>query len=149
MNQLPVNRPKNAVHNYAFDGQMWYDHTGDRSTYAPNSNGDSWSDETGPVDDGWEADGTLTREAQALRADDDDFGQAGTLVREVFSAQEREDFVETVAGALKGVRQDVQARAFEYWKNVDATIGQRIEDEVKRHEGDGIPGVEAGGEARI
>ena len=64
-------------------------------------------------------------------------------------AQEREDFVETVAGALKGVRQDVQARAFEYWKNVDATIGQRIEDEVKRHEGDGIPGVEAGGEARI
>ena len=149
VNQLPVNRPKNAVHNYAFDGQMWYDHTGDRSTYAPNSNGDSWSDETGPVDDGWEADGTLTREAQALRADDDDFGQAGTLVREVFSAQEREDFVETVAGALKGVRQDVQARAFEYWKNVDATIGQRIEDEVKRHEGDGIPGVEAGGEARI
>ena len=25
VNQLPVNRPKNAVHNYAFDGQMWYD----------------------------------------------------------------------------------------------------------------------------
>ena len=37
VNQLPVNRPKNAVHNYAFDGQMWYDHTGDRSTYAPRS----------------------------------------------------------------------------------------------------------------
>ena len=84
-----------------------------------------------------------------IHSEDDDFGQAVTLVREVFSAQEREDFVETVAGALKGVRQDVQARAFEYWKNVDATIGQRIEDEVKRHEGDGIPGVEAGGEARI
>lgn len=129
--QLPVNKPVNDVHTYSFEGNMWYEHTGGRSVYAPNSFGDSWSDEEGPVENGWEADGELTRHAYDLRADDDDFSQAGTLVRDVFSDAQRDEFVETVAGALDGVREPVLSGAFQYWKNVDQTIGQRIEDAVK------------------
>src|SRR5690606_19587967 len=109
----------------------WYDHTGARSVYAPNSFGDSWSDEEGPVENGWEADGELTRHAYDLRADDDDFGQPGTLVREVVDDAQRDEFVKTVAGALDGVAEPVLSNAFQYWKNVDATIGQRIEDAVR------------------
>jgi catalase len=67
-----------------------------------------------------------------LHADDDDFGQAGTLVREVFNDAQREAFVDTVAGALSGVESiQVLERAFWYWKSVDETIGQRIEDKVR------------------
>src|SRR5699024_874435 len=81
--QLPVNKPINPVHTSNFEGNMWYEHSGARSVYAPNSFGDSWSDETGPVDNGWEADGDLVRSSYELHAEDDDFGQPGTLVREV------------------------------------------------------------------
>lgn len=122
---------------------MWHDHTGARSVYAPNSFGDSWSDEEGPVENGWEADGELTRHAYELRADDDDFGQPGTLVREVFDDEGRDEFVKTVAGALDGVVEPVLSNAFQYWKNVDPVIGQRIEDAVKANEAGGatVPGM--------
>ncbi|MDR8018786.1 catalase [Nesterenkonia aerolata] len=131
--QLPVNRPKNDVYTYNFEGNMWYDHTGDRAVYAPNTvEGSTWSDEEGPVDNGWEADGELVRQAYTLRSDDDDFGQPGILVREIFDDAQRDRLVETVSGALSdGVQEPVLSNAIQYWKNVDATIGQRIEDAVK------------------
>ena len=130
--QLPVNRPKNPVHTYNFEGNMWYDHTGDRPVYAPNTvEGATWSDEQGPVDNGWEADGELVRSAYTLREGDDDFGQAGILVREVFDDAQRDRLVETVSGALDGVQEPVLSNAFQYWKNVDAEIGARIEAKVK------------------
>lgn len=140
--QLPVNRPINDVHTYNFEGNMWYDHSGARSVYAPNSFGDSWSDETGPVDNGWEADGELVRSSYDLHAEDDDFGQPRTLLNEVFDDAQREQFVKTVAGALDGVKEPVLSNAFQYWKNVDQAIGQRIEDAVKADaEGATVPGL--------
>ena len=42
-----------------------------------------------------------------MRPDDDDFGQAAILVRNVFSGAERDEFVKTVAGALSGVTGEV------------------------------------------
>ncbi|MFA7483213.1 MAG: catalase, partial [Vulcanimicrobiota bacterium] len=132
--QLPVNQPKVPVNTYMFDGQMTYHHSGAAPVYAPNSGGRAWSDETGAVDDGWEVDGELVRSAYNLRADDSDFIQPGTLVREVFSDEERTGLVETVSGALLGgVRSPVLERAFEYWKSVDPEIGRRIEQRVKEH----------------
>ncbi|WP_394163191.1 catalase [Galactobacter valiniphilus] len=129
--QLPVNKPKSPVHTYAFEGNMWYESTGSRSYYAPNSFGDTWSDETGPVDNSWESDGELVRSAYTLHAEDDDFGQAGTLVREVYSQEQRDRLVETVSGALGGVIEPVLSNAIQYWKNVDETIGAQIEANVK------------------
>ncbi|RRJ86742.1 catalase [Gulosibacter macacae] len=140
--QLPVNQPINKTNSYTFDGNMRFDHSGNAPVYAPNSFGRPYSDETGAVENSWEADGELVRSAYALHAEDDDFGQAGTLVREVWNDQQRADFVETVAGALATVREPVLSNAFQYWKNVDAETGAAIEAKVlsgKAEEGE-IPG---------
>jgi len=127
-----VNRPRNPVNTYMFDGQMAYEHSGAKPVYAPNSADRPWADETGRTEDGWESDGDMVRSAYAPRADDDDFSQPGTLVRKVFNDAQRDRLVETVAGSLLGgVRSPVLERAFEYWKNVDAEIGRRIEEKVR------------------
>ena len=129
--QLPVNKPLNDESKpYVFDGHMTYDHAGSAPVYAPNSSGRPYADREGPVEAGWEADGEMVRQAYSLHADDDDWTQAGTLVRDVFDDPERDRFVDTVAGALAGVRQDVLERALQYWRNVDADIGGRIEAKV-------------------
>jgi len=57
-----------------FDGQMAYHHSGAEPVYVPSSGGRSWSDEPGPVDDGWEAYGELVRSAYTLRSEGDVFG---------------------------------------------------------------------------
>jgi catalase len=130
--QLPVNRPKVAVNTYMFDGQMAYEHSGKAPVYAPNSGGRGWSDETGPVADGWAADGEMVRSAYAPRSNDDDFTQPGILVRDVFNDKQRTKLVDQVSGSLLGgVRGEVLERAFQYWKNIDAGIGQRIEKKVR------------------
>ena len=130
--QLPVNQPKVPVNTYLFDGQMAYHHSGAAPVHAPNSGGRPWAESGGVAEDGWEADGPMVRSAYRLRQDDDDFGQPGTLVREVFDDAEREALVEQVAGSLLGgVRSPVLERAFEYWKNVDPDVGARIEEKVK------------------
>ncbi|PJG45458.1 catalase [Sphingobium sp. LB126] len=130
--QLPVNRPKVPVNTYMFDGQMAFDHSGAAPTYVPNVGGRSWADETGPTEDGWEADGEMVRSAYTLHAEDDDFGQAGALVRTVFNDAQRTALVDQVAASLLGgVREPVLGRAIEYWKSVDAGVGQRIDDKVR------------------
>jgi len=130
--QLPVNRPKVPVNTYMFDGQMAYEHSGNAAVYAPNTCGRPWADLSGPVADGWEADGDMVRCAYTLRADDDDFGQAGTLVRKVMDDVQRERLVAQVSGSLLGgVDGEVLERAFDYWKRIDAKVGRRIEQKVR------------------
>ncbi len=131
--QLPVNRSRvENANSYTFDGPMAYEHSGDAPVYAPNSGGRPYADITGPVEDGWDADGEMMRSAYILHAEDDDFGQAGTLVREVWDDAARERFVDTVAGhLLGGVTGDVLEQAFQYWNNVDAATGARIEAKVR------------------
>src|SRR5690606_24859895 len=125
--------PQVPVNTYMFDGPMAYQHSGAAPVHATNSGGRPWSDDTGPMEDGWEADGAMVRAAYTLRRDDDDFSQPGTLVREVFGDAERDALVEQVAGSLLGgVRSPVLERAFEYWKSIDPGVGQRIEDKVRK-----------------
>jgi catalase len=130
--QLPVNQPKTPVNTYIFDGHMAYHHSGAAPVYAPNSGGRPWADETGPAADGWQADGDMVRSAYTLRAEDNDFTQPGVLVRDVFDDPQRDRLVDQVAGSLlSGVRSPVLEHAIAYWKNIDAELGQRIEDKVK------------------
>ncbi|MDB5752273.1 MAG: katA [Ramlibacter sp.] len=134
--QLPVNQPKVPVNSYMFDGPMAYQHSGNAPTYATNSSGRPWSDDSGAAAEGWEADGAMVRSAATLHEEDDDFGQAGTLVREVFNDAQRAALVDQVAGSLLGgVRSPVLERAFGYWKSVDAEVGQRIEAKVRAGSG--------------
>src|SRR5690606_15594668 len=118
--QLPVNRPKVPVNTYMFDGPMAFDHSGSAPVYAPNSGGRPFADTTGAVPDGWDTEGEMVRSAYLPHAEDDDFSQAGTLVREVWNDAQRQRFVDQVAGSLLGgVHGTVLDRAFQYWNSVD------------------------------
>ena len=130
--QIPVNRPKSPVHSYSKDGAMRVDNVSD-PVYAPNSYGGPAADPSLTDDAGlWYADGDMVRKAYTLREDDDDWGQAGTLVRDVLDDAERDRLVSNIVGHLKGgVSEKVLKRAFEYWRNVDETLGKRVEKGVR------------------
>ncbi len=139
--QLPVNQPINGLGNMWFDqGSMQYAHYGDAPVYAPNSKGRLYADVETQVDNGWESDGTLVRAAATLHAEDDDFGQAHTLVRDVYDDAQRARLVETVAGTLVSVNEPVLSRVFEYWRNIDAEVGAAIEEAYKKGRADQEPG---------
>ncbi|HJA37446.1 MAG TPA: catalase [Candidatus Brevibacterium intestinigallinarum] len=128
-NQLPVNAPVSPTNSYDKEGHMQYHHSGAAPVYAPNSYGRAHQSTEATVDNGWEADGTMVRAAYSLHAEDDDFGQAHTLVREVYTQEQRDRLVETVTGSLiPEVQEPVLSRVFQYWKNIDAEVGQAIED---------------------
>lgn len=59
--------------------------------------------------------------------DDDDWGQPGTMVREVLNEAARDRLVSNVVGHLSdGVSEPVLERAFEYWRKIDEETGDLI-----------------------
>jgi catalase len=130
--QLPVNQPKVPVNTYAFDGSMRYHHAADQPVYSPNSYGGPVADEARGADAGWGVNaGEMVRTASTLHAQDDDFGQPGTLVREVLSDPDREHLATNVIGHLRnGVSAPVLERAVAYWRAVDKALGDRIANGV-------------------
>ena len=129
---IPVNAPTAPVHSYSKDGVMRTVNVTD-PVYAPNSYGGPAADSVGgPTTAGlWAADGEMVRAGYVQHAEDDDWGQAGTMVREVLDDDARDRLVSNVAGHLSdGVSDKVLARAFEYWKNIDKEIGEKIEQAV-------------------
>jgi catalase len=101
--------------------------------YAPNSKGGPEADgKRYPQAEVWKASGEFIRAAYTLREDDDDFGQANTLINKVMDDQARDRLVSNVVGHLKnGVTEPVLKRAFEYWHNIDKNIGDRIEKGIQ------------------
>ncbi|MDO3401677.1 catalase [Mycolicibacterium neoaurum] len=129
--QIPVNSPKTAVHSYSKDGAMRVTNVTD-PVYAPNSYGGPAADPARTAEALWHADGDMVRAAYSLHAEDDDWGQAGTLVRDVLDDAARDRLVSNIAGHLSdGVSEPVLQRAFEYWRNVDKDLGDRVEAAVK------------------
>jgi catalase len=131
-NLLPVNAPKSPVHSYSKDGAMRYHNVSD-PVYAPNSKGGPKADTAHYGEPaGWHTDGEMVHAAQTLHADDDDWGQAGTMVRDVFDDAARARLVSNIVGhLLDGVTEPVLLRAFEYWRNVDKDLGDRVEQGVR------------------
>ncbi len=131
--QIPVNRPQVPVHSYSKDGAMRMDSVSD-PVYAPNSYGGPAADPSLTDAAGlWHSDGEMVREAYTLREDDDDFGQAGTLVRDVLDDAARDRLVDNIAGHLSaGVSPAVLERALDYWRKVDETLGERVAAAVKQ-----------------
>ncbi|MFF2844308.1 catalase [Paenarthrobacter sp. NPDC057981] len=126
--QIPVNQPKNQVNNYSQDGQGRYlFNSPSTPVYAPNSVGGPAAVEPTSPAGGWENDGELTLSAHTLHAEDDDFGQAGTLYREVYDEAAKARFLDTITGAVGGVKNaDIKERAIQYWTNVDAELGAKL-----------------------
>jgi len=124
--QIPVNRPRTEVRSYSKDGAMRIDPVSD-PVYAPNSKGGPAATYPGQPEPQWAADGEIVRTAYVDHPEDDDWGQAGTLVREVLDDAARSRLVDNVVGhLLDGVSEPVLERAFEYWRRVDRELGDRI-----------------------
>ncbi|WOC12133.1 catalase [Gordonia sp. MP11Mi] len=129
--QIPVNRPHNEVRSYSKDGAMRIDPVSD-PVYAPNSKGGPAATYSGQPEPQWAVDGDIVRSAYVDHPADDDWGQPGTLVREVLDDAGRDRLAGNVAGhLLDGVSEPVLARAFEYWRNIDADLGADIERRVR------------------
>jgi catalase len=127
--QIPVNRPHAPVHSYSKDGAMRYDNVTD-PVYHPSSVEGSPTADTNTYAEHavWAADGEMVRAAYSLHAEDDDYGQPQTMINEVLDDAARERLVSNVAGHAGAVRSDdILARVFQYWKNIDKGIGDRIE----------------------
>jgi catalase len=137
-NELPVNTPHAApVHSYAKDGPMRHHNPGD-PVYAPNSKDGPHADTARfgePA--GWHADGDMQRAAYTLHAEDDDWGQPGTLVRDVMDDAARDRLVDNIVTHLcNGVSEPVLQRAFDYMKHVDENVGNRIQAGVRARQGE-------------
>jgi catalase len=129
--QIPVNSPKSEVHSYSKDGAMRVNNISD-PVYAPNSYGGPKAAPERAAEVHWYTDGDMVRSAYTLRPDDDDWGQANTLVRQVMDEAARERLVSNVAGHLRnGVSKEVLDRVFDYWKNIDKQVGDKIEAAVR------------------
>ncbi|MFC9440056.1 catalase [Nocardia sp. NPDC057030] len=133
--QLPPNLPRAAeVNSYSKEGAMRFAYN-DASVpvYAPNSYGGPHADPAQAPDGGlWEFDPTMVRAGYVQHAEDGDFTQAGTLVREVLNDDQRDRLVNNIVGhVLGGVREPVLSRVFEYWTNVDPDLGKRVEEGVR------------------
>lgn len=131
--QIPVNKPQCPVNSYSKDGAGRTENVSD-PVYAPNSyGGPSAQPQPGGEAGLWYSDGDMVREAYTLRKDDDDFSQAGTLVRKVMDEAARKRLVDNVVGHLTdGVSEKVLQRAFEYWRKIDEETGRKIEDGVRK-----------------
>jgi catalase len=126
--QLPINAPKVPVNSYNKDGFMTYRHAGDQPVYAPNSHGGPQADPDRAADIGWPVEaGELGRYAYEKHAEDDDFGQAGTMYREVMDDAAREALVGNIVGhASDEVASETQQRVVAYWTSVAADLGARV-----------------------
>ena len=129
--QIPVNAPKCEVYSYSKDGAMRIRNATD-PVYAPNSYGGPQADPARAAEVRWHTDGEMMRAAYTLRPEDDDWSQAGVLVRDIMDDAARKRLVNNVVGHVSnGVQEPVLSHVFEYWKNIDAELGKNIEEGVR------------------
>ena len=65
--------------------------------------------------------------AYAAHAEDDDFGQARSLVRDVMTDTDRHHLAANIADHLAdGVSAEILARALEYWRQVDDDLAAEV-----------------------
>jgi catalase len=129
--QIPVNAPVAPVHTYSKDGAMRVVNRTD-PVYYPNSKGGPRAYPERYAPPSWYAAGEIMRTAFEAHAEDDDFGQVGALVRQVMDDDARGRLVgNTVTQLLNGVSEPVLQRAFGYLRNVDQTLGDRVEKGVR------------------
>ncbi|MGI6785019.1 MAG: catalase-related domain-containing protein [Gleimia sp.] len=68
----------------------------------------------------------MVRAAYTLHSEDDDFGQAHTLVRDVFSDEERARLVDTLVGQMRQLDDIVRENFIKYWKNIEEDVAAAV-----------------------
>jgi catalase len=132
-NQLPVNQPHaSEARNYQHEGSMRYEFSDAVArTYLPNSYDGPEADPARTAEASWQTDGVLLRAAQTLHAEDDDFGQAGSLYRDVFDDAAKERFQQVLVGQYGALTVDrIKERFLWYWTQVDAELGATLRSSV-------------------
>ncbi|MHB1173420.1 MAG: catalase [Lacisediminihabitans sp.] len=132
-NEIPVNAPHAAsVHSYTQDGAArHFFKSASAPVYAPNSFGGPVADADRVVEGGWETDGELVRAAATLHAEDSDFGQPGTLYRDVFDDAAKARLLATLTGQGNALTvPEIKENFFQYWTNVDAGLGAELRANV-------------------
>ncbi len=99
--------------------------------YAPNSYGGPAADPRYTDGKGWAAAGEQIRAPYELHPEDDDFGQPGTLYREVLDDAARARLANNIAGHLDdGVTDEVLERVWVYLGNVDVDLSTAVQKEL-------------------
>ncbi|KQO05425.1 catalase [Agreia sp. Leaf244] len=132
-NELPVNAPRSPVNSYSQDGAARHGFKpASAPVYAPNSFGGPVADPQRAGVGSWESDGELVRSAATLHSEDSDFGQPGTLYREVFDDAAKARFLETITGAVGATTvPEIRERAIQYWTNVDPDLGASLRSNLE------------------
>ncbi len=129
--QIPVNAPVAPVNTYSKDGAMRMVNRTD-PVYFPNSKGGPRAYPERYAPPSWYADGDIMRTAYETHAEDDDFVQPASLVRDVLDDAARDRLVgNIVAHLLNGVTEPVLQRTFSYLRNVNQSIGDRVQKGVR------------------
>ena len=99
--------------------------------FGNDSEGGPQAPQRHPYVERWEADGEFVHSAYTLRADDDDWVRPARWFATSWTTA-RDRLVANVVGHPRdGVSAPVLERAFEYWRNVDKEIGDRIAQAVQ------------------
>jgi catalase len=134
--QLTINEPLAEVNNYGKDGSMRSFHNGRRPVYAPNSYDGPVADPSIGTPHWHVAAAEIGHYAYEAHADDNDFVQAGALVRDVMTETDRHHLSANIAAHLAdGVSDAIVLRALDYWRQVDSDLA--IELAARLDIGDG------------
>lgn len=128
--------------NYQRDGFMAINNQGGAPNYFPNSF--SGPEECPAVrSPSFQANGSVDRHEPV---NEDDFGQATKLWRDVFDADAKTRFVNNVVGHLKDASVFIIERAVKNFTNVDAELGKRLIDGLRKS---GVPINNSGRSANL
>jgi catalase len=125
--QLPVNRPRSAVHSYNKDGAMTYLNPGD-PVYAPNTMGGPVADPDLWRGESYAVAGEIIRSAYVLHSQDDDYGQPRALWEMVLSDTDKDHLVANIIdhASAPEVTADMKVRVVEYWRNIAKDLGDHV-----------------------
>lgn len=114
-------------------GLMRYENPSD-PVYAPNSLGGPVADPARfGTDPSWSVTGEIVRAAYEAHREDDDFVQANAMVNTAMDEGARDRLVSNIVGHVSGrVSEPVLSRVFEYWHSVDKSVGDRVEQGVRK-----------------
>ncbi|MFI0982930.1 catalase [Streptomyces sp. NPDC021093] len=125
--QLPVNRPKNAVHSYGRDGAMRFTNPAD-PVYAPNSHGGPVADPNLLAGESYDVTGEIVRSAHRPHAEDDDFVQPRALWEKVMTDTDRAHLVANIVAHASApeVTDRTKTRVVDYWRSVHKDLGDQV-----------------------
>ncbi|RMI40175.1 catalase [Streptomyces triticirhizae] len=129
--QLPVNRPHaTEARTHGRDGHAYDGRHGGAKNYEPNSfGGPAQTDQ--PLWAATTVSGVTGDHPAPSHAEDDDYGQAGTLYR-LMSEDEKERLIANLAGSIAQVsRDDIAERAIENFRRADEDYGKRLHAAVQ------------------